>query len=296
MARVAPKQQIVIQRMKQKWRDEGQTEFGPADFNDLVHNGEFGTSSNLSATIIAMKRKGILVEVGTTRGKNNARVKSFTLAEILEAATTPAAQFSHAEHHRTGKDTSSRIPTAKQIPVQSDDPGDAALNEMIVHIKDTEGNSMATGAPRQGTVEYDFAQLDKRIGVLESRLEKAVDALAKAAQESQRINTVGSELEEILDEIRAAAGKADSSNSAPSGDIEHIRAALEKMVESDGKLHGTFMKLIRVSEQEKFHFNAGYTKGFVDGAKSVKDLEKKDEEIILEGKEAMEFLAKITQR
>lgn len=91
-------------------------------------------------------------------------------------ASVPAHQFSHYDGNSGGgKLTTERRPEKPQDP--------EAVKEMVQHIRNTEGDEMAVGAPKHGTDEAVFAEYDKRINRLSDMLEKAVDQIAKSNRE-----------------------------------------------------------------------------------------------------------------
>lgn len=229
----------------------------------------------------------------------------------------PAHEFNHQDNATSAKLTGNRDPRKPQDP--------EAVAEMVDHIHKTSGlgdnsklgvrtanrmlnqargEEMAIGAPKQGTPEFDLFERDKRIERLEAALEKAIEQLnAKATYMQRLIDATARSSAELEVKLRSAIEKSNATNSggdsAPNGDIEKdialIAATLEKMIGHDHELHAAFKRMIRVGEQEKFHFSTGYMKGFMEGVKSGNE-SKQDEVITLEGKDALEFLTRLSQK
>lgn len=125
----------------------------------------------------------------------------------LAVTSVPAGDFTHHDGNvASGKVTTSRDPRKPQDP--------DAIVEMVQHIANTATptqeteNEMAAGVPKQGTPEYNFVQLDRRIDRLENLVNQALEGIGKSnreglAKQAAANSTFGELLEAQMDRIHA---------------------------------------------------------------------------------------------
>lgn len=149
-------------------------------------------------------------------------VPAETTATGLPVHSVPAHEF----HHYDGNSGSGKLTTERR-PGNQQDP--EAIAEMVQHLKNTEGENMASGAPKHGTPEFELAERDKRIDRLADLLEKAIEGISKANREGiakQDIANAGAEeryvaIVDVIDSLRADIRSVTAENTETFREMVH---------------------------------------------------------------------------